>query len=64
MPPTVRKKRSDENDEESGEGADAVNTMNFTVITKRGGKQVWRFVISFATAYERGFVDAPDCCAV
>lgn len=40
MPPTVRKKRSDEN-EEAGEGTDTLNTMNFTVITKRGGKQVW-----------------------
>jgi regulator of nonsense transcripts 2 len=40
LPPGVRKKRMEENDEhDEAYDADARNTMNFTVITKRGNKQ-------------------------
>ncbi|KAF4563394.1 hypothetical protein EYR36_003837 [Pleurotus pulmonarius] len=49
MPPTVRKKRNDET-EEAGEGADTLNTMNFTVITKRGGKQTRQIAVPSESA--------------
>lgn len=39
LPPIIRKKRTDHDDEKDGPEVNGHSVMNFTVITKRGNKQ-------------------------
>jgi hypothetical protein len=65
LPPTVRKKRVDEKDDESeAQPVNGNGTMNFTVITKRGNKQqVSIFSLFFCSRLKFPSSDSTTCCS-
>ena len=66
LPPTVRKKRVDERDDDSeAQPINGHGTMNFTVITKRGNKQhVGIFTLFFRSRLKFQFSDSTTCCSL
>ena len=65
LPPTVRKKRVDEKDDDSeAQPVNGHGTMNFTVITKRGNKQHVRiFTLIFCSRLKFPSSDSTTCCS-
>ena len=65
LPPTIRKKRVDEKDDDSEtQPVNGHSTMNFTVITKRGNKQhVSMFILSSSVKVEISSSDSTTCCS-
>jgi len=64
LPPTIRKKRVDEKDDDSeAQSVNGYGTMNFTVITKRGNKQHVSIFILFCSRFKIPSSDSPNCCS-
>ena len=64
LPPTVRKKRVDEKDDDSeAQPVNGHGTMNFTVITKRGNKQHVSFMLFFCSRLKFPSSDSTTCCS-